>query len=315
VPPRRSTLDFTRAPQIRDLISAPALEAVTAEGKRASHPVKVAWIGIEEIDETPEALNSRSVYEEASLNELACSLQEHGILQPLCVRPKGSRYELVFGMRRLKAAIRAGLSEVPCTIRVADDDTAFLLNAVENLHRRQLSGAERVRTIERLAATNLSTRAIAQRTGFSQTTISQWLRLDRQPLLKQALDQEQIDIGRAMALVGAPEEVLPILIGEAHSLSQPDLKARVADLRTQVSSNYSPRSVDTRRIMEMLRLASLLHTPLSNENRGLLAQVKHVVDGLLGPTISQGRPDVVRAGRAPHPRLRPAAAAGPRPPK
>ena len=114
-----------------------------------------------------------------------------------------------------------------------------------------------------------------------------------------------------MALVGAPEDVLATLIDEANRLSQPDLKARVADLRTQVSSNYSPRSVDTRRIMEMLRLASLLRTPLSHEDRGLLGQVKHVVDGLLGTPGGAGpRRDVIQNGPAPRARPQPETAGG-----
>ena len=116
--------------------------------------MKVAWIPTADIDLTPDALNTRSSYDETALNELAQSLKELGVLQPICVRPNGDRYTVVFGNRRLKAATRAFLIEMPCTIQVADDDRAFLLNTVENLHRQQLTGGERVRAIERLAATN-----------------------------------------------------------------------------------------------------------------------------------------------------------------
>jgi ParB/RepB/Spo0J family partition protein len=138
---------------------------VRAEARRSIHPMKVAWIPVDAIDETPDPLNSRQRYDESSINELASSIREQGILQPICVRPNGERYILIFGMRRLKAAIRAGLTEVPCSIQLADDDRAFLLNAIENLHRQQLSGADRVRAMERLAATNLSGNEISRRTG------------------------------------------------------------------------------------------------------------------------------------------------------
>jgi ParB family transcriptional regulator, chromosome partitioning protein len=242
--------------------------------------MKVAWIALGEIDETPVELNSRQTYDEASINELAASVQEHGILQPLCVRPNGERYTLVFGLRRLKAATRAGLQEVPCTIQVADDDRAFLLNTIENLHRHQLSGAERVRAIERLAATSLTGREISRRTGFSQSTIARWLKIDRRPVLKDALEQDRLDVGRAMALADAPEEALPHLLDLARALPQTALKERVAELN--VMRNASPRTtVDSRRLLEALRLLTLVED-VHSEDRGLVEQIHRVSARLLG---------------------------------
>jgi ParB/RepB/Spo0J family partition protein len=256
---------------------------VRAEARRSIHPVKVAWIAVGDIDETPPELNSRRTYDEASINELAASVQEHGILQPLCVRPDGERYTLVFGLRRLKAATRAGLQEVPCTIRVADDDRAFLLNTIENLHRQQLSGAERLRAIERLAATNLSGREISRRTGFSQATISRWLRLDRRPPLKQAVEQGLLDIGRAMVLSHAPEAAVAGLVSQAHAIPQPDLWRQVSDLKASHNDSRRRVSVDSRRIMEALRLLSLVQAPVAAEDRRLLLEVQALVDELIGP--------------------------------
>jgi ParB family transcriptional regulator, chromosome partitioning protein len=228
VRPRATTLKFrTGAVRPQEAVSAADQRQVNLEARRALHPMKVAWLAVADIDEMPPELNSRQTYDEASINELAASVAEHGILQPLCVRPSGHRYLLVYGMRRLKAAMRAGLHEVPCTIQVADDDRAFLLNTVENLHRRQLSGAERVRAIERLAATDLEVREISWRTGFAHTTISRWLKIDRRPLLKEALESEALDIGRAMALADAPDDAVPMLLAHAPTLRQEELKARV----------------------------------------------------------------------------------------
>lgn len=204
---------------------------VRAEARRSVHPLKVAWIALGDIDETPPELNSRQVYDEVSINELAASVREHGILQPVCVRPIGERYLLVYGMRRLKAAIRAGLQEVPCTIQVADDDRAFLLNTIENLHRHQLSGVERVRAIERLAATNLGVRDISRRTGFNPATISRWMKIDRHPALKDALEREAVELGQAMELTRAPAEALADLLEQAPSLGRAALRERVEELR------------------------------------------------------------------------------------
>jgi ParB/RepB/Spo0J family partition protein len=274
----RTTIDLTL---VGSRPSQREATGVRAEARRSIHPIKVAWIALDEIDETPVELNSRQTYDEASINELAASVQEHGILQPLCVRPNGERYTLVFGLRRLKAATRAGLQEVPCTIQVADDDRAFLLNTIENLHRHQLSGAERVRAIERLAATSLTGREISRRTGFSQATISRWLRLDRRPILKQAVEAEVLDIGRAMVLTHAPEDKLPELVEQAHSIPQPDLWRHVSELRASHNDSRLRVSVDSRRIMEALRLLSLVQSPVAIDDRGLLLQVKTLVDALV----------------------------------
>jgi ParB/RepB/Spo0J family partition protein len=283
MPRKASTIRLEQRTLPSGFVSAAAKAQVLTEGRRALHPMKVAWLGIDDIDETPPELNSRQAYDQASINELASSIQQHGILQPICVRPKGARYELVFGMRRYKAAVRAGLAEVPATIQVADDERAFLLNTMENLHQKRLSGAERVRAIERLAATNLGVREIGRRTGFTHATISRWLSIDRRPDLKDALEADRIDLGRAMVLVAAPEDELASLLVEAPMMRQEDLKERVAALN--VVRNVPLRSVDSRRIMEALRLLSMVHEPLAHEDRGLMVQVKALVDALVGEPV------------------------------
>jgi ParB family chromosome partitioning protein len=270
----RTTIDLALVgsrPSTRETVG------VRAEARRSVHPVKVAWLPVGEIDETPPELNSRRAYDETSIDELAASVAEHGILQPLCVRPTGARYVLVFGMRRLRAAARAGLREVPCTIQVADEDRAFLLNTVENLHRRQLSGAERVRAIEKLAATDLGVRDISRRTGFHPATISRWLKIDRRPLVKDALEREILDLGRAMALADAPEEAIAALLQAAPTLRQDELKARVAQAR--VLRYATPRSVDSRRLLEALRLLTLVQT-VGDDDVELLGQLQDCLDRL-----------------------------------
>ena len=179
-------------------------------------------------------MTARRAYHDTSINELAASVRQEGLLQPLCIRPNGSRYELVFGVRRLRAARQAGLREVPCTIRVADDDGAFLLNVVENLHREHLSVTERVAAIERLAATGLGVREISRRTGFHPSTISRWLRINGRPELKQALEDGRIDIARAVILVEAPRSALGTLIEQATRLSTAELRHHVASLKRGV---------------------------------------------------------------------------------
>jgi len=280
VPPRASTLSFPGGVLRRaGVVSLQSKQEVVAEARRSLHPVKVAWLKVVDIDDTPTELNSRRGTDysvDESLDELAASIREQGILQPLCVRPVDDRYGLVFGMRRLKAAVRAGLQEVPCTIQLADDERAFLLNTIENLHRRQLSGAERVRAIEKLAATDLGIREISRRTGFNPATISRWLKIDRHPALKQALEGDALELGQAMELTRAPEDAVAMLLAEAGTLGRTALRDRIDNLQVLCSTTpgASPRARYLGKAMQQLVLAEQVTGDLQAEDFALIAQLE-----------------------------------------
>jgi ParB family chromosome partitioning protein len=164
----------------------------------------------------------------------------------------------VFGVRRLRAARQAGFREVPCAIRVADDDHAFLLNAIENLHREQLSNTERVATIERLAATGLGVREISRRTGFNPSTISRWLRINARPELKQALEDGTLDVARAVILVEAPKSSLAGLIEQAPTMPAAELRRHVALIKrgSSVASGPPEDDADVCQALRCLRASS-----------------------------------------------------------
>lgn len=233
------------------------------------------WIPIERIDEPGSLQNSRQTYADTSIAELASSIREHGFLQPLCVRPRGQRYALVFGVRRLRAARQAGFQEVPCTIRVADDDRAFLLNAIENLHREQLSNAERVATIERLAATGLGVREIGRRTGFNPSTISRWLRINARPKLKRALEDGRVDVARAVILVEAPSATLDGLIEQARTMPAAELRRHVALIKH--GSSASGVSEDDANLVQALRC---LRATRGSQNAELIQSLQEEVSRL-----------------------------------
>ena len=174
---------------------------VASQATRALHPIRVADLPIEAIDETPGPRNSRRGYDEAKLNELASSIQEHGILQPILVTPEGDRYRIIAGNRRLKASIRAGKRSIPALIKTqVDEHKQFFLNLVENVQRVDLTGKERIEAIRLLAASGLGVREISRGTGISPGTISRWLHIADQPVLAEALESERLDIARAMTL-------------------------------------------------------------------------------------------------------------------
>ena len=126
----------------------------------------------------PNPAQPRSVFDAAGLQELAASIRQYGVLQPLSVRKKGSGFELVAGERRLRAAGLAGLREVPCLLVTADDQDAGLLALVENLQRRDLDYIEQAQGLARLMQQyRLTQEQAARRVGKSQSAIANKLRL------------------------------------------------------------------------------------------------------------------------------------------
>ncbi len=132
---------------------------------------------------SPNPYQPRATFEDSGLDELAASIREKGVLQPLVVRRAGEgRYQLIAGERRFRAAQRAGLSTVPVVIREADDGEALELALIENLQRENLNPVEEARAYDRLAAEfGLSQEEIARRVGKSRSAITNALRLLQLP--------------------------------------------------------------------------------------------------------------------------------------
>ena len=128
----------------------------------------------------PNPAQPRKVFREETLSELADSIRQHGILQPLSVRRTGTGYELIAGERRLRAAQMANLSEIPCIVMNMDDRESSLAAMVENLQRQDLDFVEEARGISRLMSDwSMSQEQIARMLGKSQSAIANKLRLLR----------------------------------------------------------------------------------------------------------------------------------------
>lgn len=133
-------------------------------------------------DISPNPNQPRKHFDKASLTELSDSIKAYGILQPLAVRRIGRAYELVSGERRLKAAVMAGLTYVPCLILNADPTDSAILAIIENLHRSDLDFIEEAEAIYCLINTfKLSQEEAAQKIGKSQSAIANKLRILRLP--------------------------------------------------------------------------------------------------------------------------------------
>ena len=150
----------------------------------------------------------RKHFDAGALQELAESIRQYGVLQPLTVRRLAGGYELVAGERRLRAARLAGLSEVPCLLADVDEESSGMLALVENLQRRDLDYIEEAEGLQKLMQQyHLSQEQAARRIGKSQSAVANKLRILRHPpSVLQALRENHLTERHARALLKLPDE-------------------------------------------------------------------------------------------------------------
>ncbi len=174
---------------------------------------RVVYLPLGTIQSNPS--QPRKVFEPTCLQELASSIMQYGILQPLTVRRSGRGYELVAGERRLRAARIAGLTEVPCIVMALDEEESGMLALVENLQRRDLDFIEEATGLARLMRLyGLSQEQVAMRIGKSQSAVANKLRLLRHSeQVLDALRQNQLSERHARALlkVNGEQEKLEVI--------------------------------------------------------------------------------------------------------
>lgn len=159
------------------------------------------YCGIEEI--VPNRSQPRKHFDESKLQELADSIKEKGVLEPLIVRRIGQGYELIVGERRWRAAQRAGLKEVPVLVKEAEGREALEISLIENLQRENLNPIEESEAFRRLTEEfGISQAELATRIGKDRTTITNALRLLKLPLeVRNQLLENRITSGHARAIL------------------------------------------------------------------------------------------------------------------
>jgi ParB family chromosome partitioning protein len=160
----------------------------------------------------PSPFQPRRSFDEAKIEELASSIRNQGIIQPLVVRPKDDGFELIAGERRWRAAMKAGLSRVPVVIREASDHEALQLALVENLQREDLNAIEEANGYRRLQEEfHWSQEEMAERVGKSRPAIANSLRMLSLPAeVQQEVVAGNLPAGQARALLGLHTEALII---------------------------------------------------------------------------------------------------------
>ena len=167
----------------------------------------IAELEIVDIDANPD--QPRTIFDGESLEELADSIKTLGIIQPITVRKtEGSKFEIISGERRFRAAKIAGLKSIPAYIRLADDQSMLEMALVENIQREELDPIEIALSYERLIdECQLTQEEMSGRVGKKRSTITNYLRLLKlQPLIQAGLRDKMIAVGHARALINVASE-------------------------------------------------------------------------------------------------------------
>jgi len=153
----------------------------------------------------PNPRQPRTVFDQEALEELANSIREHGVLQPLVVRPTSEGfYELIAGERRLRAAKLAGVKKVPIVVRYASNQDSLEIAVIENVQREDIGPMERARAYKRLMEEfELTQEQVSQKVGKARASVANTLRLMKLPEpIQEGLDKGLISEGHAKALLG-----------------------------------------------------------------------------------------------------------------
>ena len=166
----------------------------------------VKYISIHDV--RPNANQPRKTFDEEKIAELAASIRENGIIQPLIVRKKGKAYEIVAGERRWRASVKAELKEVPCIVRDIDDEQNMLLAIVENMQREDLNPLEEAEGLNQMIATyGLTQEQVSRSVGKSRPYIANSLRLLKLPEdIKALISEGTISAGHGRALLSVEDE-------------------------------------------------------------------------------------------------------------
>jgi ParB family transcriptional regulator, chromosome partitioning protein len=230
-------------------------------------------------------------FDPESLQELADSIKEQGIIQPIVVRPRSAGgYEIIAGERRWRASQLAGLSEVPAVIKELDDKTAAAVSLIENIQREDLNPLEESRALQRLIDEfDMTHQQVAEAVSRSRTSVTNLLRLrDLNEDVKTLVDERQLDMGHARALLalsGTEQSAV------AHKVASKGLSVRETEQlvrkildpkpKTESSAKQDP---DIKRLQDQLseRLAAKVNVQHKSNGKGQLVISYSSLDELDG---------------------------------
>ena len=217
---------------------------ITSNADRQNNEVvgSISRIKISSI--SPNPFQPRLDFDKEPLTELANSIREHGIIQPITVRKIGrNEFQIISGERRYQASKLAGIDELPCFIRIADDQHMLEMAIVENVQRKDLNAIEIALSYQRLIdECNLSQEQLGKKVSKNRSTVANFLRLLKLPIeIQKALRDDKITMGHARAILALSNE-----------------KEMVLTLNEILENNLSVRAVEEKRKSQVKSLSTPL---------------------------------------------------------
>lgn len=237
------------------------------EESSAVHDIEAAETheGIKYIDINnikPNANQPRKTFDEGKLEELADSIREHGLIQPLVVRKSTNGYEIVAGERRWRAARKIGIKEIPAIVRELSDEENMLLAIIENMQREDLDPIEEAEGISQMIETyGLSQEQVSKSLGKSRPYITNQLRLLKLPEeIRKMVSDGRLSSGHVRALITIDDEEKQIKLAvqaveQGLSVRQVEALAKANKKVKKSKSAKKKKSADVKRVEEDLKVA------------------------------------------------------------
>lgn len=226
---------------------------------------------------SPNPRNPRRHFGDSELTDLSQSIREHGVVQPVVVRPapgQADRYEIIAGERRWRASQRAGLSEIPVIVRDVDDRVALELAIIENVQRADLNPVEEALGYQQLIDDHSYTQAdLGQVIGKSRSHVANTLRLLKLPdVIRDMLVDGALSAGHARALVTAtdPAGLAKRIVEDGLSVRQAEALAQAPEAPVQPRNSRSPveKDADTVALEKLLSDVTGLHVSIAHKENG-----------------------------------------------
>jgi ParB family chromosome partitioning protein len=247
------------------------LAALIPEPEGEERRPAAAEVALDLLDPNP--YQPRLSLDPARLAELAASIRASGVVQPILVRRRGERYQIIAGERRWRAAQAAGLASLPVSVRDVPDEQLLELALVENVQREELGPLEEAQAFQRLQSElGLSQDEIARRVGRDRTTIANTLRLLKLPReLRELLTQGRLDAGHARALLALEHAEDQLALGREAArkgLSVREVERRVARARAPRGRAAARKEPNTAAAEERLRRALGTRVEIARRGKG-----------------------------------------------
>ena len=237
----------------------------------------IDYIDINDIK--PNSNQPRKTFDEDKLNELAASIEEHGLIQPLVLRKAEKGYEIVAGERRWRAARKIGIREIPCIVRELTDEENMLLAIIENMQREDLNPIEEAEGIRQMIETyGLTQEEVSKSVGKSRPYIANSLRLLRLPeTVRKYIEDGSLSTGHAKAIAAVSDEkkqieLAEVAIRDGLSVRQLEKLAQQDKSGVKTRSRVKQKTADVKRVEEDLKNA--LGTKVTLNQKGQKGKIE-----------------------------------------